>query len=463
MIKNILALANEICLTCGNCAFFHTAKCDQDPALTMHNDRPCSEGVLIQLFKNDVLIKQGDTTLIKPIRFLSSTKTKAELLENFNLNSQDVEALIVFIKMRTAYKEQQTQDSQPAKQEPTIDPEQEKAATALLKDPEILSKFLQHQNRYLVLDETVRKLILLTMCSAYGDYPLNLSLQQQFSSGKSTTTTQTAKYFPDVWLLGAMSPKSLIHERGEYDEEKQGFIIDLQGKIIVFLDEPQYETLMMLKPLLSHDTFETTFKFVDKETGQTTATILRGWAAVIFCAPKSKYIMELCSRWLTASPETSTDKIQRVIKAKGEKASQPTQQDPELKTWQTAFQLLSQEAPFKVVIPFANELAQCFRAKKPIDMRFFDLFLALIKATTILHAYQRQKDQNGNLTATIQDFEEAYTVFHEIERSTTLGLGQNILDFYNQIIKPLWEDEMAGDKNLLTYELIMWRYEETKP
>jgi tRNA(Ile)-lysidine synthase TilS/MesJ len=35
------------------------------------------------------------------------------------------------------------------------------------------------------------------------------------------------------------------------------------------------------------------------------------------------------------------------------------------------------------------------------------------------------------------------------------------LDFYSQIIKPLWEEEMQGDKNFLTYEMLMWKYEET--
>jgi hypothetical protein len=476
MIQNVLKLAQEIRLTCGNCAYFHTPKCGRSPIL--YTDYPCNDGLLIQLFKSDVLIKQGTTSLIKPIRFLSSTKTKNELLQNFDLSDQELEDLILHIKLRTTQQQDKPKEKQP-KQEPELSEEQKETATALLKDPEIITKFLSHQNRFLIMDETVRKLILLTCCSTYGDYPLNLSLQQVFSAGKTTTTVQTCKYFPNVWLLGAMSPKSLIHERGEPTEEQDGYVIDLQKRILVFLDEPQLETLAMLKPLLSHDTFETTYKFVDKQSGETVKAILRGWPSVIFCTTKSRYIMEFSSRWLTASPQTSTDKIQQVIKAKGEKAAQTQQPDPEFETWQTAFKLLSKEAPLKVIVPYANELAQCFRTKKPIDMRFFDLFLALIKATTILHALQREKNGNGNLKATIQDYEEAYQVFHEIERSTTLGLGQNVIDFYNNIVLPLWTetqettngntpiqtfDGKPTDKHLttpLTYESIMQAYQET--
>jgi hypothetical protein len=159
-IKNIMQLAHEIQLTCGNCAYFKTSKCDQDPALTLFNDRPCKDGLLIQLFKTDVLVKQGETTLIKPIRFLSSTKTKAELLQNFDLTDQDVEALILYIKMRTTQKEENNKDSKPTKQEPAISPELQEKAVAILKDTNITENFIKNQDRYLCLDETVRKLIL---------------------------------------------------------------------------------------------------------------------------------------------------------------------------------------------------------------------------------------------------------------------------------------------------------------
>jgi hypothetical protein len=463
MIENILKFAKSIRLTCADCIYFQTQRCP-NRHIIIHSDNPnnCADGLLTSIIGTDVIIRQAETTIVKPVRFISSAKTKNDLWNNFELSDQETEALIIHIKLLASKNQEKHEDSKPAKQEPAINPEQQEKATALLKEPLIIPKFLEHQNRFLIMDTTVRKLILLTCTSAYGDYPLNLSLQQQFSSGKSTTTTRTAMYFPEAWFLGALSPKALIHMKGDYDEEREGYIIDLQRKIIIFLDEPAFETLQTLKPLLSHDQFETEYRYVDKQSGETVKAILRGFPSVIFCAPKSKYTLEYCSRWLTASPETSTEKIAKVIAAKGAKASQPTQPDPELETWQTAFKLLSKEAPLKVVIPYANELARSFRAKKPIDMRFFDLFLALIKATTILHAFQREKTENGNLKATLQDYEEAYAVFHEIEKSTTLGLGQNILDFYNNIVLPLWKErqEMTAEMRIITYEDLLYYYQE---
>ena len=464
MIDSILKFAKEIQLTCGNCFYFKTNECDEHGVSTERitfKDRPCSNGLLIQLLKNEVVFRSGELVLVKPIRFLSSDKTKQELYKTFDFsNTNKIEELILYVKAKAA------EIKEPEKKQKLQNPENPeliRKATELLKDPEILNKFIEHQNRFLIMDNPIRKLLLLACVSAYGTYPLNVALMQVFSSGKSTNAINTAKYFANTWFLGGLSPKSLIHEKGDYDEEQEGFIIDLQKKIILFLDEPQYETLTMLKPLLSHDRFETEYKFVDKLSGQTVKAILKGWPSVIFCSPKSKYTLEYCSRWLTASPQTSTEKISKVIKAKGEKASQTEQTDPDFATWQQAFKLLSQQAPLKVIVPYAKELAECFRAKRPIDMRFFDLFLALIKANTILHALQRQKDENNNLTATIQDYNQAYDVFHEIEKSTTLGLGQNILDFFQNVIMPIWQERkgLTSDLQIITIEDLIWKYKET--
>jgi hypothetical protein len=92
-----------------------------------------------------------------------------------------------------------------------------------------------------------------------------------------------------------------------------------------------------------------------------------------------------------------------------------------------------------------------------------DLFLALIKATTILHAHQRQKNEQGHLVATMEDYEHSYKVFHEIEKATTLGLGQNVIDFFQNIITPLWKEQQVISDEIgphLTYEDILTKHQE---
>jgi hypothetical protein len=101
-----------------------------------------------------------------------------------------------------------------------------------------------------------------------------------------------AEYFPegDVWFIGDMSPKALIHERGKFENEKMH--ISLENKILVFLKTPHRETLEMLKPILSHDKREIEYKVADRSSAgklQTKSVIIEGWPATIFCTTDHKH------------------------------------------------------------------------------------------------------------------------------------------------------------------------------
>jgi len=459
-------LFSTLKLKCENCMYWKTKKCPyhHKAELIKPSDEACDEGLLVFNIDRDVVIVRGETKLITPIKSISSTKTKNLIMERFLLEPDEVEELIIYIKQRLN-KELNIKKRGRRVSKPKIDPEIERRAFELLRSPQILDLFLEDSGRWVVMDETTRKIELLTCISALGDYPLNLALLGEFSTGKTKTVTTIARYFEDqdVWFLGGMSPKSLIHQKGEYDEELDAHIIDLRFKILIFLDEPQLETLLMLKPLLSRDKFETTYKYVHKEKMRTMTTILRGWPVCIFCGVKSKYTKELASRWLTCSPESSIEKIREVIKRKGDIAKRPElySEGETFKAFKRAFQILKANAPYTVVIPFADLLATHFRAQRPEDMRFFDLFLGLIKASAILHAFQRERDEFGRLIAEIRDYEVAFKVFREIEKPTVYGVGRNVIMFYERCLKP--EDDIIGGgaQRLYIYEELLSKYFET--
>ena len=110
-MKNILAYIKTIDLRCGNCIYFQTDKCPFPQAEP--NDRPCADGLLIQFFGKDVLIKQGKTTLLKPIRFLTSSKTKLEIMKTFGLDKNEVEEAILQIKLKFAERKRKKPKAEP--------------------------------------------------------------------------------------------------------------------------------------------------------------------------------------------------------------------------------------------------------------------------------------------------------------------------------------------------------------
>jgi hypothetical protein len=95
-------------------------------------------------------------------------------------------------------------------------------------------------------------------------------------------------------------------------------LIDLRGKILVFLEPPQHELWELLKPILSHDKKEIEFPFVDKtkySNAETIDVVVRGWPACIFCSAKdeSKWEIwdEIKSRILVTSPNMIPKKYEK--------------------------------------------------------------------------------------------------------------------------------------------------------
>src|SRR5215831_7654145 len=98
-----------------------------------------------------------------------------------------------------------------------------------------------------------------------------------------------------------------------YDEAK--VLIDLQGKLWVFLEPPNQDTWNILKSILSHDEFEIEHPYVYEKLGKgfdVKKVVTRGWPACIFCSAKneSKWPTwpEIQSRFLIVSPNMVSQK-----------------------------------------------------------------------------------------------------------------------------------------------------------
>src|SRR5581483_7190617 len=83
---------------------------------------------------------------------------------------------------------------------------------------------------------------------------LNLGFQSESSAGKSYIPIEVASYFPkeEVEILASASPTAFYHD-GRWDNEKKVLFRDLEHKNLIFLDQPHFQLLEKLRPLLSKD------------------------------------------------------------------------------------------------------------------------------------------------------------------------------------------------------------------
>lgn len=167
---------------------------------------------------------------------------------------------------------------------------------------------------------SVRQLFL-GLCSGATHLPQNIGIQTQSGAGKNYMINKVISKFPerDIIILSNMTPKALFHEQGrivvkdpetneyknlddlidgidlEIEKKKEEIenakvkqheeklkaeikslerekeflrakavkLIDLDGKVLVFLDTPDYNLLANIAPILSHDRFEHVYKYVE--------------------------------------------------------------------------------------------------------------------------------------------------------------------------------------------------------
>jgi len=168
-------------------------------------------------------------------------------------------------------------------------------------------------------DEINKVITFLVMLSAFTNSDqLNLSFRAESSTGKSYIPLQVSALFPEdkVIKIAYSSPTAFYHDRGRIDEETKEIEIDLEKKILIFLDQPHDQLLERLRPLLSHDQRELVYKITDKreKSGLRTKNVkIIGFPAVVFCTGKLRVDEQEATRMILLSPEVSQEKFREAI------------------------------------------------------------------------------------------------------------------------------------------------------
>jgi len=382
----------------------------------------------------------------------------------------------------------------------------EDAGNILSVDPQLYEKLLIHASKTIKHDSPTKNAVLLTGISAFGPNPINLFLKGKSGIGKTYGAMEIIKYFPkeNVMLLGGISPKAIVHSYGvlidEADNEigledapgKEGtkeerqawrrklgnarYLVDLRGKILVFLEAPHLDTFSVLRPILSHDNFEISFKTVDTKSGlKTKHVVLRGWPATIFCTTSEQYLEDLATRSLTITPETDFGKYKDGVRLIGEIKALPAKFDLNRDFDYTLIcgficSLSMQFSNYKVIIPYGRELAEKYPTRFARSMRDFKHFCALIKATAMFHFCQRPvliieeqrpvasktkdvqhdyvTDKSQRILASLEDLYLVEKLWKTIQETTETGLPGHILEFFHKAVKPLCKEFSVSYKEL---------------
>ncbi len=298
-------------------------------------------------------------------------------------------------------------------------------------------------------DEINKLLSFLGLLSAYTeDSQINISFNAPSSTGKSFIPTEIAELFPreDVIEVGYCSPTAFFHDVGQYDKEKNGYIVDLSRKILIFLDQPHTLLLQHLRPFLSHDKKEIRLKITDKsqKAGLRTKNVyLIGYPAVVFCTAGLTIDEQEATRFLLLSPETTNEKLREAIKEKIKKESDKTsyvktmESDPNRTLLKQRIAAIKEEHITTINLCDPTLIEKLFfeRAKKvkPRHQRDIGRLISLVKVFALLNTWHRERIGN-TIIANEYDISEAFKAWDVISESQELNLPPYVYDLYKDVI-----------------------------
>lgn len=308
-------------------------------------------------------------------------------------------------------------------------------------------------------DEENKLITFLCQLSAYTENSqLNISFNAPSSSGKSYIPTEISQLFPedDVVEVAYCSPTAFFHDVGLYDKEKQGYIVDLSRKILIFLDQPHTQLLQHLRPLLSHDKKEIRLKITDKSQkgGLRTKNIfLRGFPSVIFCTAGLRIDEQESTRFLLLSPEINQEKIREAIyeKIRRETDNQSyyrtLNENPERAVLIARIKAVKEAHIETIRIGNPQKLEAMFFSKgkllKPRHQRDIGRIISLVKAFALLNLWFRQKD-GSSIVANDDDINAAFTLWGIIAESQELNLPPYIYNLYREVILVIYQNKNNG-------------------
>ena len=390
--------------------------------------------------------------------------------------------------------------------------------TGPLLGKETFPKVVKVSRKLIKNDDYSVKQIYLHALSAYTAEPSNLQTIAPTSEGKTYPIVNILRHYPkeDVWFLGGLSPTAIQHDKGhlvdkdtgedkeealsdlykrldlaeEIEDTKErrkaqreikGLIrgllkncikeVNLEGKIICFLDKPNPKTLDMLKPILSHDKYETYYKITDRKGRQGLAaqTIkIKGWPCVLVASTRVAAFKdtweEIVSRFDTISPNMSKAKYRAAVELTAMRKGLPngvlTEQLglDEFEQVRTITKAIKDElikireqnstprefTPNIFWVPFYEKLGEDLPADVGRHMRDSTRFFTILQMHAAANIFNRPRvvvDRKPSIIVTRRDYDAAKELYFSGEKAESLltGIPERVLQWFDKVFNPCWE------------------------
>jgi DNA primase/DNA-binding MarR family transcriptional regulator len=354
-------------------------------------------------------------------------KIAREAAEKLQLRSDLVQLdLEAFTELLERYREEQTKPKE-VKQESVVAPQFEKQAREFLTKTNLIKRWNDLIEKAGVVGEENNRIFLMAIAITHKmNEPLHALIQGSSGSGKTHLMAKIYGFIPQ-------------RDRKNFTRVTEGSLYnysmyDLQNKLICIedLDGMKEEAQFAFRELQSKGMIVSSTSTKD-ENGNISASekTVYGPIASMSCTTKGEIYEDNMSRCFIIAVDESSEQSRKVIHYQNMKASGQVDEQKEKQCADFIQTLVALVRPYEVVNPYADKVHLPEEAHK--IRRLNGLYQAFVKAVTLMHQYQRKRDERGRLISEKEDLQIAAGIMFESILLKVDELDGSLRQFYERL------------------------------
>ena len=315
----------------------------------------------------------------------------------------------------------------PVNKENKISLQFEKQAKEFLSKPNLIKRWNDLIGKAGVVGEENSRIFLMAIAITHKmREPLHALIQGSSGSGKTHLMAKIYNFIPqeDKKNFTRVTEGSL-YNYGMYD---------LQNKLICIedLDGMKEEAQFAFRELQSKGMIISSTSTKD-DNGNISAQekTVYGPIASMSCTTKGEIYEDNMSRCFIIAVDESHEQSKKVIYYQNQKASGQIDEQKEKQCTEFIQTLVSLLKSYEVINPYADKVHLPEEAHK--IRRLNGLYQAFVKAITLMHQYQRRKDERGRLISEKEDLQVAAEILFESILLKVDELDGSLRQFYERL------------------------------
>lgn len=303
----------------------------------------------------------------------------------------------------------------------------QKQALEFLSKPNLVKRWNELIGKAGVVGEENNRIFLMGIAVTYKmPEPLHALIQGSSGSGKTHLLAKISNFIPQEGKKTfTRVTEGSLYNYGMYD---------LQNKLICIedLDGMKEEAQFAFRELQSKGTITSSTSTKD-DNGNISAQekTVYGPIASMSCTTKGEIYEDNMSRCFIIAVDESHEQSKKVVHYQNQKASGQVDEQKERQCTEFIQTMITLLKSYEVINPYADKVHLPEEAHK--IRRLNGLYQAFVKAITLMHQYQRKRDQRGRLISEKEDLQIAAEIMFESIVLKVDELDGSLRQFYERL------------------------------